>query len=421
MGFGQVQGQMRIPLSLSNAFTGPFDSLIAQFCASRGLIPDAESLASDRFLSRSVVPHVRKLSSLFNRLEEQTQGLAPYWKESANPGHLRLAYFLYFMPSNACRVAAIWSELARLGFRWPSEKPLRAIEFGAGPASGACGLAAGERHAPTGLPAEATWALIEQDKATLELGREWVESWFPEQGFAGWGTRPFHRKLDPKAGFLPRSAPQFDLWLMSYFLNEMSESPAAIAASLLESWQRHLAEDGLVILVEPALRAESRRLLEIRREILLQREKRRIPELQVLLPCLGHQACGALAGEEDWCHEEVSWWRPTYFRSIDRMAELDRKTLPFSYLVLARSRKPLNEILPALGTRTSHRLVSPAHFEGRDQEFFLCGQDGKKRARYKAHGETDPARELERGDVLGDAQVRGDARASRVDAIGALL
>lgn len=423
---------MRVPVNLSNAFHGPFDEFMARFCAERNLIPDAESLGSDRFLSRSVIPHIRKLSSVFNRLDENGEagrgenGLAPYWKESANPAHLRLAYFLYFMPSNAYRVASIWSELARLGFRWPAGKALRAIEFGAGPASGACGIAAGERHAPTGLPSDATWALIEQDKGMLELGRDWVSSWFPEQGFAGWGTRPFHRKLDAKAGFLPRSAPQFDLWLMSYFLNEMREPPAEIARLLLDSWQRHLADDGIAILVEPALRAESRRLLEIRREILLQKDKRRVSDLQILLPCLGHQSCGALATDDDWCHEEVSWWRPQYFRALDRMAELDRKTLPFSYLVVTRSAKRREEILPALSAngydpKRLHRLVSPAHTEGRDQEFFVCGQEGKQRARYRARDEDDPARELERGDVLASAEVRGDPRCARVDSIGALL
>jgi hypothetical protein len=133
-----------------------------------------------------------------------------------------------------------------------------------------------------------------------------------------------------------------------------------------------------------------------------------------LLPCLGHQACGALAEAEDWCHEEVSWWRPAYFKEIDRLAELDRKTLPFSYLVLARSRRAREELLPALaGSRSRHRLVSPAHAEGRDREFFMCGQEGKRRARYRPLGDES----LERGDVLIDADVRGDVHSSRVQTV----
>jgi hypothetical protein len=86
---------------------------------------------------------------------------------------------------------------------------------------------------------------------------------------------------------------------------------------------------------------------------------------------------------------------------------LDRKSLPFSYLVLVKTRRGLDECLPALGSRM-HRLVSPAHREGQDEEFFLCGQEGKIRARARGTG-------LERGDILLDAVTRGDPNATRVE------
>ena len=44
---------------------------------------------------------------------------------------------------------------------------------------------------------------------------------------------------------------------MSYFLNEFSETPAEIARALMRDWQKHLSEEGIVILVEPALRLQS--------------------------------------------------------------------------------------------------------------------------------------------------------------------
>jgi hypothetical protein len=64
--------------------------------------------------------------------------------------------------------------------------------------------------------------------------------------------------------------------------------------------------------------------------------------------------------------------------------------------------------------------VSPSHKEGREKEFFICGDDGKRRARYRPTGEDDPARDLDRGDILADAHVRGDARASRIEKIGSV-
>ncbi|OFZ19732.1 MAG: hypothetical protein A2X94_16910 [Bdellovibrionales bacterium GWB1_55_8] len=409
---------MRVPLTLSNAFQGEFQTQISDFLIAQGLLPDSAAITSERFLARSVVPHVTKLSSIFNREEqEQGSGLERYWKESSNPAHLRLAYFLYFMPSNLFRVASVWAELSRLGYRWPAKLPFRAIEFGAGPAAGASGIAAGEAHAPVGLPAEGNWALIEQDRPMLQLGAKWAGSYFESQG-RNWGVRDFHRTVEIGRGFLPRTAPSFSLWVMSYFLNECLDPPSDIARALVDGWDRHLEEGGLVILVEPALRAQSRKLLELRKELLAVFEKRKSDQYRILLPCLGHQACGALSSEQDWCHEDVSWWRPPYFRVIDKMSELDRKSLPFSYLVVSKTKKTTEELFPELrgslaGQR--YRLVSPAHPEGREQEFFVCGQEGKRRARYRAKGEEDPAASLERGDILVGADLRGDARATRVE------
>ena len=460
---------MRVPLPLTEAYGSPFEALLAQFLVNEKLISSPEELHNPRFLKRSVIPHVQKLSQLFNRreiieplegdegdeeagrpliqrprAEIQSEGLDKYWKDSSNPKNLRLAYFLSFMPANQARVATVWSELHRLGFRWNTQdlKTFRGIELGAGPATGACGILTGEKFAPTGLPDTGNFALLEQDKATLELGCRWVEEYFPSLGFNDWSVRPFHRSVDLSKPLLPRSAPSFHLWLTSYFLNESSVDAATQARILVEAWDRHLEEDGLVIFVEPALKQQSRRLLELRRELLKLSEKRGLGWLKVLTPCLGHQTCGALAAEEDWCHDEAIWWRPPYLRKIDQLSGLDRRTLPFSHLVITKSGKPIEEILPALkGSRAEerYRLVSPSHHEGRDLEFFLCGQEGKRRARWRPEKQDLPQMEeateelegdvlpeaapkpkrrekaLERGDILIGAEVRGDFRASRVE------
>ena len=407
---------MKVPLTLSHAFGEEFVKLIAQFAVDQKMIDSPEELVSPRFLSRSIVPHIKKLSSLFNREEkEQSDALDPYWKESSNTKNFRLAYFLYFMPSNLYRVAAVWSELGRLGYRWKAGDKLKGIEFGAGPASGICGILAGETHTKIDLPTQGNFALIEQDKGMLRLGAEWAQVFMQSLNFNEFSLREFHRKIDLPRGFLPPTAPKFNLWIMSYFLNEFSESPEEMAKKLLEAWKNHLENEGLIILVEPALKLQSRRLLAIRKALIAQIEDHPEHDLKILLPCLGHQACGALAAAEDWCHEDVSWWRPSYFKRIDQMAGLDRKTLPFSYLVLAKSSRTRDELLPALkDAKTLHRLVSPAHSEGQDLEFYLCGQDGKRRARIQPKSQKNMGAELERGDILENAEYRGDTNASRI-------
>ena len=413
---------MKVPEPLSTAFGAPFEELISRFATDQKLLTEPSEIRSQRFLARSVVPHVKKLSSVFNRFEsDASHGLAPYWKESSNPRNLRLAYFLYFMPSNLFRVSSIIAELSRLGFRWNASKTLKGLELGAGPAAGACGIAAGEKYAPIGIPSVGNWALIEQDKGMLELGSEWAAEYFrfvhPE---ADWGIRNFHRTIELEKGLLPKAAPQFNLWVCSYYLNESSLPPEKIAPLLIDAWEKHLEDEGLAIIVEPALKLQSRKLLAIRKALLAEAEVRGIDWLKILAPCLGHQACGALAAPDDWCHEDVSWWRPPYFKTIDQMAGLDRKSLPFSYLAITKSKRTHQELLPAIKShRSTQRLVSPAHSEGKELEFFLCGEEGKRRARYRP--KTEEEEEINRGDILINAEIRGDVNSSRVESLKSIL
>ena len=201
-------GEVKVPITLSKAFGPEFEALIARFSAGEGLIPAETELTNRRYLSRSVAPHVAKLSSLFNRKEEENQAAAldPYWKESSNPANLRLAYFLYFMPSNIYRMASIWAELERLGFKWSARGPLRAVEFRRGSRHGpSCGILTGERYSPLGLPSEGNFALIEQDRAMLSLGEKWFQAY---RGDSQLETRSFHRKIDLGRGFLPLNCAQ---------------------------------------------------------------------------------------------------------------------------------------------------------------------------------------------------------------------
>ncbi len=425
---------MKVPQKLADAFGKAFEDEMARFATERGFIAVLDDIRARRFLTRSVLPHLERLSDIFNRIESQNKSTKSvekigdfqrYWQSSSNPENLRLAYWLYYMPCNLFRVASVWSELGRLGFRWNAGSELMAIEFGAGPASGACGVMAGEAYSPdsVGLPTAGSWALIEQDRATLQLGQAWAENYWKHVGseteMRDWSVRPFHRTVRMgQEPLLPRGAPQFNLWLSSYFLNELGLDAGALADTLIENWERHLAMEGVAILVEPALRLESRKLLELRKALIERFEKRKQNDFQILLPCLGHQACGALADPEDWCHEEVTWWRPPYLKLLDELVGLDKRTLPFSYLVIARSTRTREELLPFLKgspPKKTYRLVSPSRKEARDLEFYLCGQEGKLRARMKQERDADEDSAPNRGDILKNANVRGDPHFARVE------
>ncbi len=400
---------MLVSDKITNAFADSFQNFIAEFTKQQGLINKLEDITSTRFLSRSIVPHVKHLSSLFNRKEDiQTADLSPYWASCSNPANLRLAYFLYFMPSNLFRIASVWSELSRLGFTWKGRNTLNGIEIGAGPASGACGVMAGECFSGINMPPNGTWALIDRDKPMLKIGEAWARYYFSVLGCKKIPIRSFHRQIDIKEGFLPPSAKGFNLLVMSYFLNEMKTSQHDIAKSILKTFEKNFEHESVFIIVEPALRHQSRALLELRSALLSLAKHRGINWLKIILPCLGHQNCGALASTDDWCHEEVSWMRPPYFKLIDRMAGLDRKSLAFSYLVMVKSNASIEELIPNAFPNHNNvpveRLVSPVHKTSRGMEFYVCSKFGKKKLLHKP---STSILSLQRGDIITTSPNRG--------------
>lgn len=400
---------MKILASWVDDWKEGFEHKLARFLHAQELIESTEELSSKRFLNRSILPHVKTYHQLFNRLSEHRVD-QNYWKKISGSDHFRTAYFLAYMPGNMVRIASVLGELHRLGWEWKCQGPAKVLELGAGPATAAAAWMEVSRFMPDWMPETGTVALVEKDKKTLELGTEWIQ--FLNQDTTknkSLTVTPFHRTIDLTRGLLPERAPAFDAILTSFFLNEYDSTPEILADALFEMLNEHLNPNGLWIGVEPALKIESRKLLAIRKRLIERIAARPQSGLQILLPCLGHQSCGALAAPQDWCHEEVTWWRPKYYKWIDDEAGLDRKTLPFSYLVITKSKEPIHKLLKNLQGPNLVRLVSPSHNEGQDQEFFICGHKEKRRARYR----TD--QELGRGDILSIDNERGDPALVRID------
>lgn len=352
---------------------------LAEFLNKNEILP----AISDRDLGRSVAPQVKNLSDFYTGKVPDSP-----WQGSSKLAQLRQAYLHHYLPLGFLRMGAIWEELMRLG--WKPRPEIRAIDLGAGPGSSALGISA--IHSDP-----ISWTWVDRDLPLMQMGAALLK------------TPPHLLKADlMEVLSKPAKGAVYDLWVANVALRELAKSPAELAPVLLSHWQRVLADEGLVILIEAGSQDASRWLLELRRELLAQIPSRKFP-LTVLTPCLGTQRCGALENPKDWCHEVVTWNRSAEFRKLDKFTGMDHRTIDFSYLVLARSARPRGEILSALGGATCQRVVSPAHDEGRDQEFWVCGAQGKCKARLR--GERD----ILRGDVLLDAKTDSSKSYLRIE------
>jgi hypothetical protein len=180
---------------------------------------------------------------------------------------------------------------------------------------------------------------------------------------------------------------RFDWIVAAHLLNELALDIEG-RARLVMGWCRDLlTDDGLCILVEPALRETSRGLLALRDRLVAAAHV-------VVAPCLWQGPCPALLRERDFCHA-----------SAGAIAQ-GRSRVDFSYLVV-RKQGPVCE------DRDLFRVVSdPMKDKGR-LRFFGCGPAGRLLITRldRESSETNRAfDQLERGNLvrIEHAQARPD-------------
>lgn len=359
------------------------------------------ALKQDRFLRRSILPHVENLSEHFNRLASagSDHGIPKYWKKSSNNFNQLLAYASYFAPQNAMRMAAVLHEafsfshyLGTAKGEEKTSKDFQALEFGAGTGAAALGLGLVIQHflktreggsdAPR-MFENFSITQVESNRQALHLAKEFLNRVTPHLE-----VRPYHSSLagiESLKDFNTKFREQFDLWISSFFLNELDWSPETAAHILIRHWKNVLKPGALICLVEPALMVQSRRLLELRRCLI------ESDDVEIIKPCLDNRSCGALIDAKDWCHERIAWWRPRVIQTIDDMTGLDHKELSFSYLTL-RLKRGEKTIQPKMG-----RLISEVKFTKQAPHAFVCFEDGKKYVRFS---ETGFESELMRGSEI---------------------
>jgi Mitochondrial small ribosomal subunit Rsm22 len=198
----------------------------------------------------------------------------------------------------------------------------------------------------------------------------------------------------------------FDLIVAAHLLNELGRTMSVVErAALVFAWARELlAEGGLIVLIEPALRETARDLLTVRDRLVT-------ANFSVLAPCFWQGPCPALARDRDWCHDSADW-------AADAPGgKAGRSRVDFSYLVLARGEERLTD-------KRLFRVVSDPMVEKGRLRLFGCGPAGRHalvrldRERTADNADFDRAH---RGDIIvvGKTEPAGDGLrvtgATRVD------
>lgn len=367
---------------------------------------DAETL-------RKVTAGVIRLSDMFTR---GTSGIGTSYLDERE---LRQAYLSYYVPVNLAKVQILLTELESLLTEHKGDE-FRVLDVGGGPGTGALAVLDWACATSVVSPETLRMTVLDRSPAVLQTCTELWQRYLA--AVPGIRTLP----LQTIECHLERGLPGeiraglegqgFHLIVVQNVLSELYsgridaiEKRAALAAHFLSL----LATGGSLILIEPALRATSRGLHEVRDRLLAQHD------CSVYSPCLHDKSCPALVRPDDWCHEERHWDRPAWIAQIDQAVGFIKDALKFSYVVLRKDGKtlvPRNE--------SYHRVVSELRVMKGEKRVWLCDADGRSEVgrQDKDRSPSNAAFEqYHRGAIVHISEIVRKERKGRPSTVGRIL
>jgi ribosomal protein RSM22 (predicted rRNA methylase) len=289
-----------------------------------------------------------------------------------DPAHAS-AYLSYFLPVNLSKIQVLLDELAEGGAMKASDRPMRVLDLGCGPGTGALAMLDWLWHRSPEQAASVSVLAADASRAPLRDTERLWDAYCQEVGISTSGLRCVEGNLEhPLKGDLGKlmaTGGPYDLMIMANCLNELFPASinapterAAVVAQLLP----FLAPHGTIMIVEPALRHTTRALHHMRNHLLKQRL------CTVYSPCLHEGACPALNHPDDWCHEERPWETPLAIAAIDRDVGFIKDALKFSYLLLRTDGRTI-----AMRSPQTFRVVSELRELKGEKRAWLCNETGR--------------------------------------------
>lgn len=263
------------------------------------------------------------------------------------------AYCAYNFPMNFMKTMIVGKELRTSFPETFKSAQIRILDIGCGEGAGMLGLYYALKDSK-----DISLHGIDTSVVMLKKCRYIIEHALPE------GIRLELRKHDAKNGLL-KTKQEYDVVILANSLAEMFPD-SIIPIRFIHRLFRNVSGAGIIIIIEPATKQLSRRLIDLRNRIIAD------TKLHVLLPCLHDSACPLhdLRKHREWCHQSITWQPPEFLSSINQELHREINVLKFSYLVLAQKNSPIT-------TSDQYRVISNLLREKGKQRCFICTRTGR--------------------------------------------
>ena len=272
------------------------------------------------------------------------------------------AYLLYYWPVSYAqtkaalqkaprffeRVAEISGSAGTSGNAGTASKAkrraVRVLDLGSGPAPASCSLAdLAQGRGEQNMAFE--FCLCDSSGDALSLGKKILEAAYAKNASVETRVCNLENVFQPKNG-APEIAgkhkngaafldgKKFDFIIASHSLNELwkgQKKRGEKIAALLKNLSACLDDGGLMLLMEPALLATSRALIEARDSLIAS-------GLKVASPCLQSASpCPALENPNATCHAQFDWEMPQIVADLAALAGLNRADVKMTYFVFEKA------------------------------------------------------------------------------------
>jgi len=305
---------------------------------------------------------VADLSRLFTK--DRAERTCSYLDEE----QLRAGYLAYFLPVNLAKVQALLDELPPDQLCRPAGQPLKVLDVGSGPGTGALAVLDWLQQQRT--QREVAIVVVDQALPVLrEAERLWQAYERSSSGSLATLTS-IHANLQ-RSGSLDQCKQEgpFELIVAANALGELwcdARDTIGSRVKFVRSLLDLLVPHGSLIIMEPALRDMSRELHRVRDQLL------ETGACTVYSPCLHDCPCPALVKADDWCHEERGWTQPPIVSAIDQVVGFIKDALKFSYVILRKDGRTIVPRQPDL-----FRVVSELREMKGEKRAWLCNETGR--------------------------------------------
>lgn len=180
-----------------------------------------------------------------------------------------------------------------------------------------------------------------------------------------------------------------DLIILANVVNELfrkdNEPFIKRSAFLKKVIDTHLADNGLLIIIEPALQKTSRELIAVRDLLLADKN------YTVLAPCTQQKGCPLNNAEhaEDWCHEAHYWDNPALIDQIDKLTGLNKHHIKYSFLIIGKAADFHT------AENLNYTIETPLYSKG-CMKVKSCGEHGLSELVYTAKSKSDKNRQFKK-------------------------